>query len=122
MQVFVKTSTGKTITLRVHHMQQVDKVKTMIEGKLGIRLNQQRLIFGGKQLCNGFNLSDYNIQKESTISLEGRLLGGFITPKLMSELEPTCLERLNFPTSGTVQWVSLCISWPLARVNNQMIS
>lgn len=76
MQIFIRTLSGKTILLHVDIEDTIDIIKQKIQDREGVLRNQQRLIFAGKQLENFRTLYDYNINKNCTLQLVMRMLGG----------------------------------------------
>lgn len=76
MQVFVKTLTGKIITVDVESSDTVENLKAQIEKKENVPVDQQRLVAGGKQLKDEQTLADANVEANSTVHLVLRLRGG----------------------------------------------
>ncbi len=83
-QIFVKTLTGKTISLDVDPSETIDNIKTKIQEQEGIRPNEQRLMFAWGQLKDSRTLADYNIEYGSTLYLVVRLRGKQIFIKTLT--------------------------------------
>ena len=75
IKIFVKTLTGKTVSIDVSPFDGIARLKELIEKKEGQPSDHQRIVFAGKELWNGHRLLDYNISKESTIHLVLRMRG-----------------------------------------------
>lgn len=75
MQIFVKTLAGRMVTLEVESSDTIEQIKEYICQKIGVPIEQQRLIKGGIQLEDYRTLAEYDIQRETTLSLIHKMRG-----------------------------------------------
>ena len=104
-QLFVKTLTGRTITLNLEDCSAtIDEIKLLVQDKANVPVKEQRLVFAGKQLEDGRTLADYNVHKESTFHLVARLHGGSETLTVKASIGA---DLRRFTACSSAPWAEL---------------
>ena len=100
--LFIKTLTGKTVTVALHQNATIQKLKEEIKFSENIPVQQQRVIFSGKQLEDSKTLRDYNIQPWNCLGLSLRLLGGGGPPLLVDVTQSNALCTMAWSRTAPI--------------------
>jgi hypothetical protein len=103
MQVFIKTLTGKTMTIEVHPDYTIAHLKHLVNTKMGSEDMPMTLIFAGRTLDDKQTLANYNIRKESTIHQLYKMDGKSASRKLTIRVVPTGIRSFFFPKTIVVE-------------------